>query len=67
MEAFPKHLCSQNEMTKYPYPPLVLEPEQYETLRPLATQKHQTLSEVAVEVVRRGIRNPETKKRYNLW
>ncbi|NER07110.1 MAG: hypothetical protein F6K17_33300 [Okeania sp. SIO3C4] len=42
-------------MTQYPYPPLILEPEQYDTLRLLATQKHQTLSEVAVEVVRLGL------------
>ncbi|NET26105.1 hypothetical protein [Okeania sp. SIO1I7] len=42
-------------MTKYPYPPLVLEPEQYDSLLQLATQKHQTLSEVAVEVVRLGL------------
>lgn len=42
-------------MTKYPYPPLFLEPEQYDTLLQLATQKHQTLSEVAVEVVRLGL------------
>ena len=42
-------------MTKSPYPPLVLEPEQYDTLLQLATQKHQTVSEVAVEVVRLGL------------
>ncbi|NER99783.1 MAG: hypothetical protein F6J86_39250 [Symploca sp. SIO1B1] len=42
-------------MTKYPYPPLVLEPQQYDTLLQLASQKHQTLSEVAVEVVRLGL------------
>ncbi|NEQ37531.1 MAG: hypothetical protein F6K40_15130 [Okeania sp. SIO3I5] len=42
-------------MTKYLYPLLVLEPEQYDTLLQLATQKHQTLSEVAVEVVRLGL------------
>ncbi|NEP90532.1 MAG: hypothetical protein F6K18_29010 [Okeania sp. SIO2C2] len=42
-------------MTQYPYPPLVLEPEQYDALLQLATQKHQTLSEVAVEVVRLGL------------
>ncbi|MEM1171745.1 MAG: hypothetical protein AAGJ08_22365 [Cyanobacteria bacterium P01_H01_bin.35] len=42
-------------MTQNPYPPMVLEPEQYDTLLQLATQKHQTLSEVAVEVVRLGL------------
>ncbi|NEN88137.1 MAG: hypothetical protein F6K48_04070 [Okeania sp. SIO3H1] len=42
-------------MTKSPYPPLVLEPEQYDSLLQLATQKHLTLSEVAVEVVRLGL------------
>ncbi|NEQ36497.1 MAG: hypothetical protein F6K40_09495 [Okeania sp. SIO3I5] len=42
-------------MTEYPYPTLVLEPEQYNTLLQLGTQKHQTLSEVAVEVVRLGL------------
>ena len=35
--------------------PLVLEPEQYAVLTQLATQQHQTISEVAVEVVRLGL------------
>ncbi len=42
-------------MTQNPYPPLVWEPEQYDTLLQLATQKDRTLSEVAVEVVRLGL------------
>ncbi|NEO55197.1 MAG: hypothetical protein F6K54_20220 [Okeania sp. SIO3B5] len=45
----------REKMTEYPYQPLVLEPEQYNALFQLATQKHQTVSEVAVEVVRLGL------------
>jgi len=48
-------------MTKSTYPPLVLEPEQYDTLLQLATQKHQTVSEVAVEVVRLGLETLKQK------
>lgn len=43
-------------MTEQQYHPLlVLEPEQYAALTQLATQQHQTISEVAVEVVRLGL------------
>ena len=37
------------------HPPLILEPEQYAVLTQLATQQHQSISEVAVEVVRLGL------------
>ncbi|NER35929.1 MAG: hypothetical protein F6J93_18400 [Oscillatoria sp. SIO1A7] len=42
-------------MTQQSYPPLVLEPEQYAALTQLATQQHQTISEVAVEIVSLGL------------
>ena len=37
------------------HPPLLLEPEQYAVLTQLATQQHQSISEVVVEVVRLGL------------
>lgn len=42
-------------MTEAQHPPLVLEPEQYAVLAQLASRQHQTISEVAVEVVRLGL------------
>ena len=42
-------------MTEQGYSPLVLEPERYEAITQLANQQHQTISEVAVEVVRLGL------------